>query len=98
MSDTGPDGFGRFIGGLMIAVGALIALLSGACTLTMGAAILSTAGQAQGVGMGVLVVLVTGGVPFGVGVALMFGGWSIMRPRPKPRADVFDAPPPPPPG
>ena len=96
MSDPRPDTSGRFIGGLILAVGALVAFLSGACTLTVGATVLGSMLRGQGGGgAGLVLVLIVGGVPFTGGVALMLLGWSMVRPPRKPRPEVFGDPPPP---
>ncbi len=93
------DGAGRgFWGALLVAVGALIAVLSGLCSLSFAAGMLRTAFTGPhgphgadafgGLVMGGVLVGVVGGLPFGCGVVLIIAGRALMRPT--------SGPPPPP--
>jgi hypothetical protein len=62
-------------GGILLAIGILIAGASGLCSL---AVLFSGGGEFSGSGM-LPVVLVVGGIPFAVGAALGFGGWALIR-------------------
>ena len=84
----------RFFGGLLMTFGVLIGGLSGLCTVVFLGFSLSTPGDRS---MLPLVVLI-GGPPIAVGLALFFGGrhlWRRGAPAPPPRAAIFDDPPPP---
>lgn len=61
-------------GGILLAVGILIAGASGLCSLAVlfGGEFGSNASMLP-------VVLVIGGIPFAVGAALGFGGWALIR-------------------
>ena len=94
------DGAGRrFFGGLLIAVGLLIATLSGLCSLGFVAMTLGPAlrGPAVGsnLGLGVVLVGVFGGVPFALGAGLVIAGRAILRVKEPP---PLPPPPSPPPG
>lgn len=73
----------RFFGGLLIAVGALIATLSGLCSFGFVAMTLGTALKGPGVMSnllaGVVMVGLVGGLPFTVGVALIIAGRAALR-------------------
>ena len=63
------------LGGLLLAVGILVAGVSGLCSLAV---------LVMGVGGGGLadtlpLLLVVGGVPFAIGLGLFFGGRSLLR-------------------
>jgi hypothetical protein len=61
-------------GGILLAIGILIAGASGLCSLAV------LFGGGFGGNAGILpLVLVIGGIPFAVGAALGFGGWSLIR-------------------
>ncbi len=95
MSEEGHDALGRFVGGLILAVGLLIALLSGACTLAVaGPSLLGVLRGESGAGGGIVLALIFGAAPFAGGVALVLLGWSIVRPRRRPKVQVFDDRPP----
>ncbi len=71
---------GRFFGALLMVVGALIALLSGLCTLAFGAMILAEPGGNGGaIGGGITMLSIFGGVPFLFGLALIFVGRGLYR-------------------
>ncbi|HEY1753317.1 MAG TPA: hypothetical protein VGG29_18820 [Caulobacteraceae bacterium] len=93
-----PRPVDRFFGWLLIAVGALLALLCGACTLTLwGVAIygmLQTPGaDALGAAANLFfLVAFIGGVPTVGGVLLIWAGWRVghpKRPAPKATPDTF---------
>lgn len=83
MSRSAPR---TFLGGLLIAVGGLIATLSGLCSLAViGAsysAVLKGPGVLGNLIGGLLLVGVVGGVPFVLGVGLVIGGLAIIRSSP----------------
>jgi hypothetical protein len=64
----------QVFGGILLAVGILIAGASGLCSL----AILLESGQYSGAGM-LPAVLIFGGIPFAIGVAIAFGGYALIR-------------------
>jgi hypothetical protein len=65
----------RFIAGALIAVGALIFTLCGACTLIVGGVMISEHGHPDDL----ILPLVIGGVPTAVGFVLFFIGRTMMR-------------------
>ena len=74
-----------FFGAALMAVGGLIALLCGLCTLTyfvMGANSLGKGGE-EGSYAPIMMIasLLMGGVPTAVGVGLFFAGRGLRRPR-----------------
>ncbi|HEU5067060.1 MAG TPA: hypothetical protein VFT61_02590 [Sphingomicrobium sp.] len=64
----------RLFGGILLAMGILIAGASGLCSLT----ILFGSSGMTGFGMFPLVLLF-GGIPFAVGAAIAFGGRALLR-------------------
>lgn len=64
----------KIFGGIIIAVGILIAGASGLCSI----AILMDSGEFAGPGMWPL-VLIVGGIPFAIGVGLVLAGRSVIR-------------------
>jgi hypothetical protein len=82
-----PDPVAGFFGGLLIVAGAVIAVLSGLCTLGFLGVMTFDALQRRGGGMlggfGELLGLaaVFGGVPLAVGVGLVALGRTIRKPR-----------------
>ena len=67
------------LGAIMMAFGILIAGISGLCSLTM---FIEELGSPQSIATdSVMLVLVFGGIPFLVGVALMVGGWFLLKTR-----------------
>lgn len=96
MSDQ-PSPVQKFFGGLLMAIGGLMAALCGVCTLVFTVTSLTTSGEFAGPGM-LFMVLPIGGIPAVVGALIAWAGWRLYRPRPplKPaRLAVFsdDAPP-----
>jgi hypothetical protein len=75
----------QLFGGLLLALGILIAGLSGLCTLLIvGTSLVdgSSGGEDYGIGM---MALVIGGVPFVVGLGMFFAGRALLRsPSPPP--------------
>ena len=63
-----------FGGGLLIAIGLLLAGASGLCSLM----VLFSSGEMSGFGMWPL-VLMFGGIPFAAGVGLILGGRALIR-------------------
>lgn len=85
MSDTGTEGHGvrRFFGGLLMAVGFLMAALCGLCTvvfvisgLTEGRGELFSGGDIA------IMALFIGGLPTLIGVGLVAGGRALWKPPP----------------
>ncbi|WP_404712773.1 hypothetical protein [Sphingomonas sp. MMS24-J13] len=65
----------RLLGGILLAVGMLVAGTSGLCSLFF---LISMIGQ-HGAPDGVLMVLILGGVPFAIGSGLSWIGWKLMK-------------------
>ena len=86
MSDNPAN---KFFGGLLIAVGVLIAALSGLCSLGLVASSIGSVLRGPAVGtnltMGLVMVGIFGGVPFLFGVAMIVGGRAMMKPSVEPR-------------
>jgi hypothetical protein len=85
MSDPSP--LRRFIGGLLMAVGGLIAGLCGLCTGGFELASIhdlfsNTAQGPDNISIPVFVPLAVGIVPILIGVGLLFWGRHLMRPSP----------------
>lgn len=85
------------MGGLLLAVGLLIATLCGACTLLIAAGVLMSAFQPNAsmqlslVLLGLMVPAIIGGIPTAIGIALVAVGWRMLR-RPRaiaPPEDTF---------
>jgi hypothetical protein len=85
----GPGPVGWFFGCLLIAMGALMALLCGGCTAMFWVASLSNSDLASA---GPMLVLsgVLGGIPALGGVGLIIAGWAILRPRRVPMPPQVD--------
>lgn len=64
----------QLAGGILLAIGILIAGASGLCSL----AVLFGSGELTGAGMW-LPVLMFGGIPFAVGAGMGYGGWTMIR-------------------
>jgi hypothetical protein len=69
------------LGGILLAIGILIAGASGLCSL----AVLFGGGFGTDASM-LPVVLVVGGIPFAVGAGIGFGGWALIRSARRERA------------
>jgi hypothetical protein len=83
----------RFFGGLLMAVGVMVAGLSGLCTIVFLAMSLPPNGASM-----IPLVLIIGGPPIAIGLGLIFGGRVLWRhgAPPDPKAlEIFDDPPPP---
>jgi len=74
----------RVLGGLLMAVGAMVALLCGLCTLGVSILFLSDPHPSA---MSLIVPLVIGGVPTTVGVGVFWIGLAIFRDGRSPRVD-----------
>jgi hypothetical protein len=84
MSESNPDPVLRFLGGALVAVGALIFALCGLCT----AGVLIASMVPHGDHSFAVMALVIGGIPTAIGFAMMRVGHALhMRhgPRPTPR-------------
>jgi len=78
----------RFFGVLLIAVGALMAVLCGLCTLVIiGTSAMQSNGQAESMSYMPFVLLI-GGVPTVFGALCIWGGIVLVRIKPTPRARV----------
>lgn len=66
----------KVVGGLLLAAGTLIAGLSGLCTLFMFAESSSPETYSY---ESIMLVLIFGGIPFGVGALLIFAGYRLVR-------------------
>lgn len=95
-----PSPVQRFFGGLLIAVGVLIAALCGLCTMVfmVGSVIDRGGGELFAGGDVFILALVIGGLPTGIGALIAWGGWRLYRPKPAIRPatlQVFSDKPPP---
>ena len=68
----------RFFGGLLLAIGIMIAGASGLCTIVFDIMALSEARSAEGLSFIALSLLV-GGIPFVIGLGLFFWGRWLLR-------------------
>ena len=75
-----PSQTAVFFGWLLMAVGGLIALTAGACSLLFLVS-MGTAGSWDGLSGLLLLMLIFGGVPILIGVGLIYAGRRISRPR-----------------
>lgn len=67
-----------FFGGILLAIGILIAGASGLCSLTMLVSVLNNHQEFSGSGM-LPVIAIFGGIPFAIGVGLIFAGRGLIR-------------------
>jgi len=67
----------QVLGGILLAIGILIAGASGLCSLVM--LFGSGGGGIGGIAEMLPLILMFGGIPFAVGVAIAFGGWALLR-------------------
>jgi hypothetical protein len=102
MAELQPSPIARFFGAALMAVGALVIALCGACTLMFAGRSLIEIGRghngAQFAPIGILILaLIVGGIPMLLGAAAFWGGRILWR---GPRRPVAAKPPPsaPPPG
>jgi hypothetical protein len=65
----------KILGGILLAIGILIAGASGLCSLMM----LSSGSGMDDIGGMLPLVLIFGGIPLAVGVAFGFAGWFLIR-------------------
>lgn len=77
----------RLLGGILLAAGILIAGASGLCSLF----VLVGAGGLSGSLSFLPLVLLIGGIPFALGVALIFGGRALIRQAREEQANDVDA-------
>jgi hypothetical protein len=80
----------KIFGSILMAVGILIAGASGLCSLAVLGSGLS--GGPGGLGELLGIVLLVGGIPFGIGLAVFFGGSALVR---QAKRDADKTPPPP---
>jgi len=69
----------RLLGGLMIAIGALVAGLSGLCSVAFFASVSGNYGDWQGAASTLPLILLFGGIPIAAGIALAFAGRHVIR-------------------
>lgn len=74
----------RLFGALLIAVGALVAGLSGLCSLTFAVLMLIDQGSWADKGQMLLLDLFVGGIPFAVGALAFWAGRRLRRNHPAP--------------
>lgn len=77
---TTPSPTQRFFGGLLMAVGVLIMLASGLCSVAFIAMLMGEGGNANDALQLLIAVAVFGGIPFALGVGLFVGGRALRRP------------------
>ena len=87
----------KLIGGILLAVGTLIAGVSGLCTLVVvGSSLASpsewTSGGMNGLFGSFMIVLIVGGIPFLLGIGLFLLGRRMLRRASPPGAAAGDAP------
>jgi len=68
-----------FFGGLLMAIGLLIAVLSGLCSAVFLTKFAVGSGGGGFNGAGLMIVAVVGGLPFLGGVGMFFGGLTLVR-------------------
>jgi hypothetical protein len=74
----------RFFGGLLMAAGGLIAVSAGLCSVVVSFMALTESGStAEMITSGLPLVLLFGGVPIAIGLALFFVGRGLYRERPR---------------
>lgn len=80
-----PSAVRRYFGAMLMAIGGLIAVLSGLCSLTFLAFVLWNAASGGGrtviadVVQMLTLMLAFGGIPFGVGLGVFFWGRSLRK-------------------
>lgn len=74
-----PSSTQRFFGGLLMAVGVLMTVACGLCSLVALVAF-STTGNGEDILMGLVTVSIVGGVPTAIGVGLFVAGRALRRP------------------
>jgi small neutral amino acid transporter SnatA (MarC family) len=84
-----PSAVAIFFGWLLMAIGGLMVLLCGACTLTFWGIELTTTGGGDAAG-GLLMVGLIGGLPTAAGALLFWVGLRMVRPRKMTRRDAED--------
>ncbi len=71
----------KVLGGILIAVGLLMAGASGLCSLAL---IWEELDNLNADMMGSLVIVgIVGGIPFLMGLGMMFGGWKLLSEKPR---------------
>jgi len=78
----------RLLGGLLMAGGGMIALLCGACTLAFSFMFLGQSTSASEFG-GIVLPLIIGGIPTGVGVVVFLIGLSVYKDGRAPRSQPW---------
>ncbi|MGE3693124.1 MAG: hypothetical protein AB7F98_17245 [Novosphingobium sp.] len=70
----------KVLGGILIGAGILLCGLSGLCTLTLVLEELTVTYSQTGEWMAVIALV--GGIPFLVGLGMIFGGWKLVQRKP----------------
>jgi len=86
------DGVTRFVSWALFAVGAMLTLLCGSCTLVFGGGAIAglLGGDDAGLaGFILALALIVGGIPTAGGVVLLIQGWKSVNAN-RPRPDLFD--------
>lgn len=68
----------QLLGIMLMAIGGMIAVLSGLCSLAYMASMFRTSGAGESF-FALPFTLVVGGVPIAVGVGVFFGGWKLYK-------------------
>lgn len=71
----------KVLGGILIAVGLLIAGASGLCSFVLIAEELRNANADMGGSLAI--VAIVGGIPFLMGAGMIFGGWKLLQEKPR---------------
>ncbi|GGC27370.1 hypothetical protein GCM10011371_13650 [Novosphingobium marinum] len=69
----------KLLGGILLAIGILVALVSGLCTGLVLSTILWPVTTGEADMSGIPTVLAIGGIPFALGVAMIVGGLALVR-------------------
>ncbi len=69
----------KVLGGILLAVGILIAGASGLCSLAMLISFFSSGSTFTDLGDGLPLVAIFGGIPFAAGIGLLFAGRQLLR-------------------
>jgi hypothetical protein len=86
MSDPSPSPTARFFGGALVVVGLLMMVLCGGCGALFFLGFLwsgLTSSNHEDVSM-VVIPIIVGGIPAGIGLGLFIVGRALRRPQPRP--------------
>ena len=71
----------KVLGGILIGAGILMAALSGLCSLSLIIEeVMSSSAQK---GEWIVLIAVVGGIPFLMGLGMIFGGWKLLNEKPR---------------